>query len=105
MSAKHWLTEDERAYIKENYTKMTVKEIAINLGRNSLNIYNFITKKMGGSVYKIKSLNEPEPFIKKEPIRRPPTVYTNSKSPYGIADELMLELAYLNPQMSKRIIL
>jgi hypothetical protein len=106
MSAKHWLTEDERLYIKENYQKMTIKEIGINLGRNSVNIYNYLTKKLGVSAYKIKSLNEPVIMVeKKEPIKRPPTVYTNSKSPYGIADELMLELAYLNPQMSKRIIL
>lgn len=104
MSSKEWLTPEEKEYIKQNYESMTVKEMAINLKRNNANIYNYITNKLRKSIYKVQKIQErlERPVELKN--ERPAPVYTNSKSPYGIADELMMELAYLNPQMSKRIL-
>ena len=90
---------EEKEFIKQNFRVMTVKEISKHIKRAECSIHAFIRKKMGCTSY--KNRHEP-PTIPKE--RRPAPVYTNSKSPYGIADELMIELAYLNPQMSKRIL-
>lgn len=72
---------DERGiqYLIDYYGKIPVRDIAKYLGKSIQFVYNK-AQELGLKVY------NPDPVNKK--LIRPPAVYTNSRSHYGISDDL-----------------
>src|SRR5690349_18397793 len=80
-------TDEEKAFILLNHTMLTAVEISEKLERSNDSVRTFLKKN------KIKCKPDQvggHPRIIRKPIKieRPPAIYTNRMSPYGIADEL-----------------
>lgn len=105
------LKAEEKIYIRANYQSQTVTEMSVALKRDSNTVYNFCSRngltplgaKRGRKKMispsrkpigkkKVKVYDKPKEIIRfgkeEKPIVRPPAIYTNSPSPYGIASEL-----------------
>lgn len=105
------LTSADMTFIRQNLDKMSMPEIAREIGVKPYYVYQYcyrqklikprkyVRKKTPNLVERIVR------FTQKKKIERPAPVYTQSRSPYEIADKLMEEYQFLNLGMSKRIIL
>lgn len=93
------ISESEIAFIYAHCKEMTLRQMCTALGRGKSTVFQFYqkhglewnhgirTKRLPEAEKKPKVyfITEPKP----EPVKqRPPAIYTNRMSPYGIADEL-----------------
>lgn len=84
------IPEDQIRYVKLNAPDMTVEELLQNLNIKYARLYwicktHKIIPKNAPFLQKVINRNQPQ---KEKKFERPPARYTNSPSPYGIADEL-----------------
>lgn len=73
---QHW-QEDHVKYLTDHYGKQSTISIARHIGKDVQTVYNK-AQELSLKIY------NPDP--PKERIRRQPPVYTNSRTPYGLAD-------------------
>lgn len=94
------LTEIDISKIKTLYARgLDYQEIAIAIDANPTTVY-YYTNGDGQRLLKqaeFRPQYEPKPDLTPKKIKRPPPIYTNSRSPMGIADECHFD--------TKRIIL
>lgn len=90
-----------KKYIKEYYTTKTTNELAVHCGIRA-NVVVMICLELGVCPVKYNNKKPKGPYkpkaqvpvaaadfiVQKSKMERPPAVYNNSPSPFGIADEL-----------------
>lgn len=77
-------------YLRANHEQMYVEDMAVVLGRRNFSVADTLRRlglKAKWRFQKVTHKNKVFPASRVQ-IVRPPAVYTNSPSPYGIADEL-----------------
>jgi len=104
------LTKSQCEFITQKIKHLSIDQIANILQIQRHLVYGFAYRKALIKAKKYTKIRSSEfekivlPDRKKEPLKRHPPVYTNSKSPFGIADNLMLDHSFDNNGILRRIL-